>query len=365
MIEPNDRELDQYLKGDSALSRSYREASRETAPPQLDETVLALARAESRRKVRPSPWFTGLALAASLVLGVNLAWNIRQARPLAVSEELESPAAESARPPVTPQPEVQMKAEPASPAAPSPAPLQRSAAPPLDAFSADDTAGSAGATAAYERRDEMAAKRRTAQESERSASMNLSAQEQRQQTLAAAPSEQAASAPDVAKLSHGWGLSAGGSDYGIGLANYRPHSGNNSLTLQSKSAQPRSGYGALRQRIPAAAFRGQPVLFEAWLRTQAVSDFAEMWLRIDDASQRELKIANMHDRPIRGDQEWSAHYLILDVPPEAAWINFGVALHGTGHVWVDTVRIESLSPDAAANAASARFYDFEERQLER
>lgn len=87
MTKPNDEELEQYLKGGTTLSRRYRDASREKAPTELDEQVLALARAETRRKPRTNRWLPSLALAASAILAVNLAWNLReQAVPASVTE---------------------------------------------------------------------------------------------------------------------------------------------------------------------------------------------------------------------------------------------------------------------------------------
>ena len=83
MNEPDDRELEQYLKGDSPLSRRYRDASAESAPPELDEAILARARAELRRKPGSlNRYLAPLALAASVMLGVNLAWNVYQVQPV-------------------------------------------------------------------------------------------------------------------------------------------------------------------------------------------------------------------------------------------------------------------------------------------
>ncbi|MGH8442405.1 MAG: DUF5329 family protein [Nevskiaceae bacterium] len=99
MTNPDDRELDQYLKGDSALSRRYREASGEASPPDLDEAILARARAELRRKPSLSRVLAPVALAASLVLGVNLAWNVYQAKPVpefAPEPPAAAPAADAA-----------------------------------------------------------------------------------------------------------------------------------------------------------------------------------------------------------------------------------------------------------------------------
>lgn len=85
MTQPDDRELEQYLEGGSKLSRRYRDAGGETSPPDLDEAILARAHAELRRKPdvsgRLNRLLTPVALAASVVLGVNLAWNVYQAAP--------------------------------------------------------------------------------------------------------------------------------------------------------------------------------------------------------------------------------------------------------------------------------------------
>lgn len=81
MTEPDDRELQDYLKGGSRLSRAYRQAGNETPPPELDEAILARARAEARRKPDWGRALAPYALAASVLLGLNLAWNIHQEAP--------------------------------------------------------------------------------------------------------------------------------------------------------------------------------------------------------------------------------------------------------------------------------------------
>jgi head-tail adaptor len=113
--KPDDRELEEYLKGGSTLSRRYREASGETAPAELDELILAQARAEARRKPVINRYLAPVAVAASLVLAVNLAWNLHVAEPLSPEEII---------PIVPPQ-----NRKAATPAPPAPAP-----APELDAI---------------------------------------------------------------------------------------------------------------------------------------------------------------------------------------------------------------------------------------
>ena len=69
----DDRLLDEYLRGDSVLSRAYRETGREEPPVHLDAAILAQAKAAvvSRRSGKPR-WFMPLSLAATVVLSVGV-----------------------------------------------------------------------------------------------------------------------------------------------------------------------------------------------------------------------------------------------------------------------------------------------------
>src|SRR5690349_17912928 len=119
-----DRELEQYLKGESRLSQRYRDASGETSPPDLDEAILARSRAELRRKP-PSlnRLLAPVAVAAAVVVGVNLAWNMTQfaPRPGEVPELAKASRDDRfvpAPPASEPQPAAPAKRAPAAKAAP-------------------------------------------------------------------------------------------------------------------------------------------------------------------------------------------------------------------------------------------------------
>jgi hypothetical protein len=74
--EPDDRELEEFLSGKSPLSTAYRQASRESAPPELDARILAAAREAARqpapRSARGPTWLRPLAFAATFVLSLSL-----------------------------------------------------------------------------------------------------------------------------------------------------------------------------------------------------------------------------------------------------------------------------------------------------
>ena len=69
----DDRLLDEYLRGDSPLSRAYRETGREEPPAHLDAAILAQANAAAapRRASKPR-WFVPLSLVATVVLSVGV-----------------------------------------------------------------------------------------------------------------------------------------------------------------------------------------------------------------------------------------------------------------------------------------------------
>lgn len=185
---PDDRELEQYLKGDSPLSRRYRDASAGGSPPELDEAILAQARAELERKP-PSlnRYLAPVALAASLLLGVNLAWNLYQVEPVPVEvQRLEKAAA----PEFVPEPPPPAAGEPAPVASPPQVARRAPAAPPvkLEEKLAEKRAGEAAAAAVLRERElELAAAQaQTQTQTKDDAEAQARSESQRRQSLQAA-----------------------------------------------------------------------------------------------------------------------------------------------------------------------------------
>jgi hypothetical protein len=79
MTEDQDKELEQYLEGDSKPSRAYAELGDETPPPELDARILAAAEREVKVTgidAQRSPPFKAFAWAAIVVLSFSLVLNI-------------------------------------------------------------------------------------------------------------------------------------------------------------------------------------------------------------------------------------------------------------------------------------------------
>lgn len=115
----DDRLFDEYLRGDSPLSRAYRETGREEPPAHLDATILAQAKAAVGTRRSKPRWFMPLSLAATVVLsvGVVLLMSREGATPVPMETPLPTPTAPALKPTTPTVPAVIEKAPVVTPKA--------------------------------------------------------------------------------------------------------------------------------------------------------------------------------------------------------------------------------------------------------
>jgi len=142
MTEPTDKideqQLEEYLKGDSSVSRQYRQLPGEDVPPSLDRLVLRQAEDAVKRPSRPAwmRWTAPLAVAASAVLVVSIVieTGLRDETIVSVPTTMQAERAAEAKAPV----ETRMMMEEADVPPPAkvetPSPAASIADAPADAF---------------------------------------------------------------------------------------------------------------------------------------------------------------------------------------------------------------------------------------
>ncbi|TAH37295.1 MAG: erythromycin esterase family protein [Planctomycetota bacterium] len=100
-----------------------------------------------------------------------------------------------------------------------------------------------------------------------------------------------------------------------------------------------SAFGVATGTFPVAAARGRSVRFSGWIRTEDLRDgFAGLWWRVDGPTGV-LAFDNMEGRGPKGTSDWARYEIVLDVPPEATNINFGVIMPGAGASWFDDLEV--------------------------
>ena len=102
------------------------------------------------------------------------------------------------------------------------------------------------------------------------------------------------------------------------------------------------------QKVNAATFRGQRIHISAIFRAQDVALTASIWARVVDENDTIISADNMANRAVVGSTNWQRVTLELNIPDEASSITFGPQLRGTGTLWLDSFKVESvgaLDPD--------------------
>jgi erythromycin esterase-like protein len=100
------------------------------------------------------------------------------------------------------------------------------------------------------------------------------------------------------------------------------------------------GFGVATGTFPVEAAKGKKVRYSGWIKTTGVTrGFAGLWWRADGESGV-LAFDNMQSRDIKGDTDWKAYDVALDIPAQTININFGVILPGNGKAWFDDLKVE-------------------------
>jgi hypothetical protein len=127
-------------------------------------------------------------------------------------------------------------------------------------------------------------------------------------------------------------------DYDMGVDPGVAFTGTSSGFIKSKASEPQT-FGTYMQMFDASEYRGKRLRLSAYVKSEAVSNWAGVWMRVD-RTRTVAAFDNMANRPITGTQPWTQHTIVLDVHPEATAIAFGILLAGKGAAWIDDVAFD-------------------------
>jgi hypothetical protein len=143
----------------------------------------------------------------------------------------------------------------------------------------------------------------------------------------------------------GWFVAGSDPDsYTMSVDKGSGQNGKNAATIKSTEKKIK-GFGTLMQDCLPDQYLGKRVKFSAMIKTENVSDWAGLWLRLDEKLTNDcLGFDNMKngkaDRSIKGTTEWTNYEIVLDVPEEVGNMAFGALLSGTGQIWFDELKME-------------------------
>lgn len=121
------------------------------------------------------------------------------------------------------------------------------------------------------------------------------------------------------------------------------HTGTRSATIKSVANEFEAGdFITMMQQFNSRNFLSKRVRLSGFIKTRDVSAWCGLWMRLDNAVGSALKLDNMQTRPIAGTTEWNHYSCVLDVPENAAIINIGVLMFGSGQVWLDNISFQEV-----------------------
>jgi hypothetical protein len=114
-------------------------------------------------------------------------------------------------------------------------------------------------------------------------------------------------------------------------------------------------WGSIAQMISAQNYLGQRVRFRARVRTENVTGWSGLWMRIDSPDNPKGRLYNSSDKPIKGTTGWQERSVVLDVPANATAIAFGVIDDGMGEVWIEPLALETVGTDVPVDTQQPQY----------
>ncbi len=132
----------------------------------------------------------------------------------------------------------------------------------------------------------------------------------------------------------------------------------NRIDIQKRSKQTDSKpFVTLRQTILADKYRGHRVLFSGYLRVQNTAGKASLWMRVDGLYGRVMGFDNLFKKQaLSGNSSWQKKTVVMDIPSEAASINFGILLSGAGTVEASDLKFKIVGKNVPVTAKTENDY---------
>ena len=131
--------------------------------------------------------------------------------------------------------------------------------------------------------------------------------------------------------------------YEAGIDRQTCNTGTQAVFIRSAAEEIENGeYVTVMQQFRASSYIGKRVRFSGFVRTEGVSGWCGLWMRLDSSVSETLKLDNMQNRPITGTNGWNHYSCVLDVPADAAVISIGVLLYGSGQIWFDNAAFSEV-----------------------
>jgi hypothetical protein len=115
------------------------------------------------------------------------------------------------------------------------------------------------------------------------------------------------------------------------------HSGKWSARIERKAGAA-GAFGGISKMLPMD-FGGAMIELHGFLRSEDVTDYVGMWLRLDGEGNKPLGFDTTQPLQVKGTTEWKEYTIKVPASKDGQQLFFGVFVAGTGKVWADDLRL--------------------------
>ena len=114
------------------------------------------------------------------------------------------------------------------------------------------------------------------------------------------------------------------------------HGGQRSVRIERQPGASQN-FSGVNLSIPVD-FAGSRIQLSGFVRTEDVTGFAALWMRLDGGSGS-LAFDTMQNLNVHGTREWKEYTISVPVYPDGRNLFIGFLLSGTGKAWADDLRL--------------------------
>jgi hypothetical protein len=137
------------------------------------------------------------------------------------------------------------------------------------------------------------------------------------------------------QLPNGW---SSGTRDSVGFDSATVYRGSGALRLHLPEAKPGAGGSVVLLRLPVD-FAGSKIELRGFMKTEDVSEFAGLWLRLDAEPGVTVGFDNMARQQLKGTRDWEEYTITVPIDPKAKFLYAGVLLTGSGKAWADDLQL--------------------------
>jgi hypothetical protein len=141
---------------------------------------------------------------------------------------------------------------------------------------------------------------------------------------------------------NGWQSSGNSHAYTLTREQAQTPDGVRDVMVLRSRGEAGDSFRSMTRGVHGHAHRGRRLRLAGLLSTENVTGRVGLWMRVDGLNWERLAYDDMEDRALTGTTAWTRAAVVLDVPPDAERVFYGVLLRGSGAVRSTEIEFEPV-----------------------